>query len=49
MKALFIAICATFVFALVIIYHDEQRAKAEETKDLKIIVCSGTIVQVPQP
>ena len=44
MKALFIAIFATFVFALIIIYHDAQRSKAEDAKDLRIMVCNGTIV-----
>ncbi len=46
MKALFIAIFATFVFALIIIYHDAQRSKAEEAKNMRIIVCNGTIVQM---
>ena len=46
MKALLIALFATFVFALIIIYHDAQRAKAELNKDLKIIVLNGTIIQV---
>jgi len=46
MKALFIAIFATFVFALIIIYHDAQRTKIQENEDLRIIVCNGTIVQI---
>jgi len=46
MKALYIAIFATFVFALIIIYHDSQRTKAELNDHVKIIVCKGTIVQI---
>jgi hypothetical protein len=46
MKALSIAIFATFVFALIIIYHDAQRTKAELGENVKIIVCNGKIVQI---
>jgi len=46
MKALFIAIFATFVFALIIIYHDSQRTKAELNDNVKIIICNGKIVQI---
>ena len=46
MKALLIALFATFVFALIIIYYDAQRTKAELNKDLKVIVLNGTIVQI---
>ena len=48
MKALFIAIFATFVFALIIIYHDSQRTKAELSDNAKIIVLNGTIVQISE-
>jgi len=48
MKALFIAVFATFIFALIIIYHDAQRSKAEQNNDVKIIVCNGTIVRISE-
>jgi len=48
MKALLITIFATFVFALIIIYHDSQRAKTELNDNIKIIVCNGTIVQISE-
>ena len=46
MKALFIAVFVTFIFALIIIHHDAQRTKAGLNKDIKIIICSGTIVKM---
>jgi hypothetical protein len=46
MKALYIAIFATFLFALIVIYHDSQRTKAKHNNDIKVIVCNGTIVQI---
>lgn len=46
MRALFIAIFATFVFALIIIYHDAQRTKAKLNNDITIIVCNGKIIQI---
>lgn len=48
MKALFIAIFATFVFALIIIYHDSQRTRTELNENVKIIVFNGTIVQISE-
>ena len=48
MKALYIAIFATFVFALIIIYHDAQRTKAELNENIRIIICNGTIVQISE-
>ena len=50
MKVLFIAMLATFVFALVIIYHDSQRTKAMNNlkmdDDIKIIICNGKVIRV---
>ena len=48
MKALFIAVFATFIFALIIIYHDSQGANAKLSDNTKIIVLNGTIIQISE-
>ncbi len=52
MKALCIAIFATFIFALLIIYHDSQRAKALNNvrinDNVKIIICNGKVLRISQ-
>ena len=50
MKALCIAIFATFILALIIIYHDSQRSKVENTitpnDNIKVLICDGKVVEV---
>lgn len=53
MKTLYIAIFATFLFAVIIIYHDSKRnesisaiASEDGNKSIYVIVCEGTPVRL---
>ncbi|MDD5599193.1 MAG: hypothetical protein PHV82_14700 [Victivallaceae bacterium] len=48
MKALYIAILATFIFALLIIYHDSRRSQNARPGHIQILVCNGKIVRIAE-
>lgn len=48
MKALYIAILATFIFALLIIYYDSRRSQSGRTGQIEILVCDGKISSVEE-
>jgi hypothetical protein len=48
MKALYIAILATFIFALLIIYHDSRRSQMARNGQIKILICDGKISHITE-
>ncbi|MFA6714071.1 MAG: hypothetical protein WC082_02375 [Victivallales bacterium] len=46
MRTLYIAILATFIFALLIIYHDSRRSQNASGSRIEILVCDGKISYV---